>query len=405
MVGPSSRVDRVRITGPVAPFADVYAAELAARGYSPLSVVIELRQAARLSGWLAAGGFSLADLDELRVEGFLAWQRSTGRWRSSWSRPGLVCLLEVLRDLGVLTVRACAPVSPTDRLLASFERYLVAERSLAAGTVEGYSRHARLFLDGLTSDGGLAGLTAAAVSAAVMRRASSGVSVSATRFFVSGLRAFLRFCFVEQLVDVDLSEAALFASGRRSTPLPKAISGAEARALIGSCDRRGSLGRRDYAIIVLLLRLGLRAGEVARLSLDDIDWRASELAVTGKGRRTDRLPVSVDVGDAIAGYLRRGRPVSDRREVFLRAKAPFSPIAAGTVGSTVRRACRRAGIPEVGAHRLRHTAACEMVAANVPLVQVGQVLRHHSLQSTAIYARVDLDQLRLIAIPWPGSER
>ena len=156
---------------------------------------------------------------------------------------------------------------------------------------------------------------------------------------------------------------------------------------------------------MLLLRLGLRAGEVARLSLDDIDWRASELAVTGKGRRIDRLPLSADVGDAIAGYLRRGRPVSDRRELFLRAKAPFSPIAAGTVGSTVRRACRRAGIPEVGAHRLRHTAACEMVAANVPLVQVGQVLRHHSLQSTAIYARVDLDQLRQIAIAWPGSER
>jgi integrase len=151
---------------------------------------------------------------------------------------------------------------------------------------------------------------------------------------------------------------------------------------LGSCDRRQALGRRDYAIIILLLRLGLRRGEVAGLRLDDIDWRAGELVVRGKGARQDRLPLPADVGQAIAAYLRRGRPRSGRREVFLRAKAPYDPIASGTVASTVRRACKRAGIAEVGSHRLRHTAACEMVQANGPLYRIGQVLRHRSLQST-----------------------
>lgn len=156
-------------------------------------------------------------------------------------------------------------------------------------------------------------------------------------------------------------------------------------------------------MIITLLRLGLRRSEVAGLRLDDIDWRAGELVVRGKAAREDRLPLPADVGEAIASYLRHGRPARDRREVFLRARAPFGPIAAGTVASTVRRACRRAGVAEIGPHRLRHTVACEMVAAQVPLVEIAQVLRHQSLQSTAIYARVDLDRLRLLAKPWPGG--
>ena len=240
------------------------------------------------------------------------------------------------------------------------------------------------------------------MTGAVVRKASSGVSVAATQYLVSGLRAFLRFCFLEGLVVADLSPAALLVRGRRRSSLPKAISRADAKALLAACDRRLLIGRRDYAVMITLLRLGLRRGELARLTLDDVDWRAGELVVRGKGRE-DRLPLPADVGAAIAGYLRRGRPASDRRELFLRARAPYDPIASGTVASTVRRACRRAGIPEVGSHRLRHTAACEMVCAGVPIVRIGQVLRHQSLQTTAIYARVDIEQLRALAAPWPTA--
>lgn len=392
------------MTGPLASFADEYSAELRARGYAPLTTVNELRQVGRLSRWLEVRNLSAAELGTVRVEQFLVWQRAGGRHRGEWSRPGLMCLLEVLDRLGVLAVGEPAPSSsPIDLLLSSFERYLVSERGLAAGTIVGYVTHARWFLAGLGRDG-VTGLSASEVTGAVLRKASSGVSVAAAQYFVSGLRAFLRFCFLEGLLAVDLSQAALVVRGRRASLLPRGISRADARALLDSCDRRRALGRRDYALLLVLLRLGLRRGEVAGLTLDDIDWRAGELVVHGKGGREDRLPLPADVGAAIAAYLRRGRPASARRELFLQARAPYAPIAAGTVAWTVRRACRRAAIPEVGSHRLRHTMACEMVGAGVPLVRIGQVLRHRSLQSTAIYARVDVDQLRQLAAPWPGGQ-
>jgi integrase/recombinase XerD len=400
---PTSRLSKVLMTGPLTPFADLYRRELRARGYTARSTVNELRQVARLSRWLDAGGFEVAQLSTERVEEFLAVQRASARHRSQWSRPGLRCLLEVLRGRGVLgTEEPGREVSAEEAMLASFERYLLDERALAPGTVDGYLSHARRFLSGLTPSDGLVSLTAGAVTSAVLLE-SAAVSVSATQNFVAGLRSFLRFCFLEGLVEFDLSGAALAATGRRRSSLPRGITSADANALLASCDRRTALGRRDYALLVALLRLGLRRAEVAGMRLDDIDWRAGELVVRGKGAREDRLPLPVEVGGAIASYLRRGRPRSDRREVFLQARAPFGPIASGTVASTVRRACRRAGIAEVGSHCLRHTLACEMVAAAVPLVEIAQVMRHHSLQTTSVYARVDLERLRLLASPWPGG--
>ncbi len=404
MVGrPTSRVSRVLVSGPLTGFVEAYEAELKVRGYTPRSAVGKLRQVGRLSRWLESNGLSAGELSRGRVEEFLAFQRGTGRSRSQWSRRGLVCLLDVLRVEGVLPAeQPPAATCPTETLLGSFERYLLAERGLAAGTASGYVWNVRRFLDGLPAGRDLAEVTAAEVTGAVLRESAAG-AVSTTQNFVAALRSFLRFGFVEGLVALDLAPAALAVTGRRRSSLPRGISQQDAAALLGSCDRRSALGRRDYAMILMLLRLGLRRGEVASLRLDDVDWRAGELLVHGKGGREDRLPLPTDVGEAIAGYLQRGRPRGEHREVFLRARAPFEPIVSGTVSSTVRRACRRAGIAEVGAHRLRHTVACEMVAAGVPLVEIAQVLRHRSLQSTAVYARVDVEQLRLLAAPWPGG--
>lgn len=402
----TSRVSRVVVTGPLAPFIGAYEVELEKRGYTRRTAVGQLRQVARLSRWLESNGLTAAEVSAGRVAEFLAFQRAAGRSRSQWSRPGLWCLLDVLEAVGVPTVDAVTvSPSPTEALLGRFEHHLLTERGLSADTVRGYVDHVRWFLDGLDPGRTLAVLTTAEVTAAVLRR-SAVVAVSTTQYFVSALRSFLRFCFLEGLIDRDLSQAALAVTGRRRSSLPKRIARADADALLGSCDRRTATGRRDYAVILTLLRLGLRAGEVAAVRLDDIDWRAAEVVVRGKGSRQDRLPLPADVGEAIAAYLRRGRPRrSERREVFLLARAPYGPIAPGTVCSTVRRACRRAGIAELGAHRLRHTAACEMVAAGVPLVEIAQVLRHHSLQSTAVYARVDVEQLRLLAAPWPEATR
>ena len=399
---PTSRVSRVVVTGPLAVFTEAYEVRIKERGYTRRSAVGQLRQVARLSRWLEANSWTATDLSVQRVEDFLVFQRTAGRSRSQWSRPGLLCLMEVVEAAGVSTGgESAVPLSPTEALLGSFEQFLRVERGLTAGTACGYVAHVRWFLEGLGSVQALAGLTTAEVVTAVLRH-SAGAAVSTTQHFVSALRSFLRFCFLEGVVDRDLSQAALAVTGRRRSSLPKGIVKADADALLGSCDRRTLVGRRDYAVILVLLRLGLRRSEVASLRLDDLDWRAGELVVHGKGARDDRLPLPADVGEAIVGYLQRGRPRSDHREVFLQARAPFEPIAAGTVSSTVR----RAGIAEVDAHRLRHTAACEMVAVGVPLVEIAQVLRHHSLQSTAVYARVDVEQLRLLAAPWPeGAPR
>ena len=401
MSSPTSRVSRVLMTGPLASFAEQYRERLRERGYTRLSAVNLERQVAQLSRWLQAEGLGVGQMSEARIEAFVSFQRANGCGRSSLSRPGLLCLLELLRELGVVAAPILATRSASEALMDSFGSYLLSERGLVAGTVRGYVAHATRFVAGL-APGDLRHVTAAEVTAAVLGQ-SATVSVSATQNFVAGLRAFLRFCFVEGLTEVDLSQAALPVTGRRRSCLPRGITSGEAAALLASCDRRTGVGRRDYALLIILLRLGLRRSEVAGIRLEDIDWRAGELVVVGKGARRDRLPLPGDVGEAIAGYLTRGRPATECREVFLRARAPFEPIAAGTVASTVRRACRRAGLPEVGSHRLRHTVACEMVAAQVPMAQIAQVLRHRSLQSTAIYARVDLDGLRLLAQPWPGG--
>jgi len=290
MAGATSRISRVLVTGPLAPFAEDFRRELRGRGYTERSAVSQLRQVARFGSWLEAGQLSVPELSAGRVEEFLGWQRAVGRHRSQWSRPGLVCLLDVLRGLGVLAAGEPVRVdSPVEVLLAGFGRYLAAERGLAAGTVQGYVSHARRFLAGLLAGAGLAGVGAEDVTEAVLRE-SAAVSVSAAQFFVAGLRAFLRFCFIEGRMPVDLSQAALPVTGRRRSALPQGITKADAGALLGGCDRRSALGRRDYAMLVTLLRLGLRAGEVARLRLDDIDWRAGELVVRGKGAREDRLP-------------------------------------------------------------------------------------------------------------------
>lgn len=401
MSRPVSKVIRVRVAGPLAPFAPMVKAAARQAGYAPLSTVNVMQLVAHLSRWLEANGLDAGDLTRERAAVYVAARRAEGR-TSGLSLRSLALVVAVLTGAGVLAPEvAAAPVSEEERLLAGFERYLRCERALAASTIGAYVARARRFLAGLGS-GGLAGLTAADVSRAVLAEAEK-VSAGSAQYFVAALRAFLRFCFLEGLTGTDLAWAALAVTGRRRSALPRGIGRAEARALLASCDRRRALGRRDYAVLVTLLRLGLRAGEAAALRLEDIDWRAGEITVHGKGRRDERLPLPADVGEAITAYLVRGRPASARREVFLRALAPAGPLGRGGVSSIVRRACERAGIAECGAHRLRHTTACQMAEAGAPLTEIGQVLRHRSLESTANYARVSVAELRQLARPWPGG--
>ncbi len=187
------------------------------------------------------------------------------------------------------------------------------------------------------------------------------------------------------------------------TGLPKGVDAATVVALLASCDRSTAVGVRDYAIVTLLVRLGLRAGEVAALQLEDVDWRAGELLIRGKGSRIDRLPLPQDIGTVLVDYLRRGRRRSVSRALFLRACAPDGAMSPGSVTMVPRTASARAGLPVVGAHRLRHTAATEMLRAGAPLPEIAQVLRHHTEASTARYAAVDRAQLDTVVRPWPGA--
>jgi integrase/recombinase XerD len=398
---PASKVTRVRVTGPLALFAPMLKARLRERGYTPLSTVIVMRLVAHLSRWLDANALGVGGLTGEQVERYIAARRAEGR-TSALSPHSVDSILAMLADAGAPIPQAeIVPATGQESLLLDFRRHLLGERALAAATAAAYVAYARRFLAGFAGEG-LAGLTAADVTRAVTAEAQT-VSASSAQYFVAALRAFLRFCFLEGLLHADLAGAALAVTGRRRSPLPRGISRASSQALLAACDRRRPIGRRDYAVLVTLLRLGLRASEAAALTLDDIDWRAGEITVHGKGRRDERLPLPADVGQVIAAYLTRGRPATASREVFVRAVAPAGPLSRGGISFIVRRACHRAGVPPVGAHRLRHTAACEMAAAGAPLTEIGQVLRHRSLASTANYARVSVAELRKLARPWPSG--
>jgi len=211
----------------------------------------------------------------------------------------------------------------------------------------------------------------------------------------------LRFLHVAGWTPTGLAQAVPSVAGWRLSSLPRVLEPDQVARLLSTCDRSTPLGRRDFAILTLLARLGLRAGEVARLSLDDIAWRAGELTIRGKGSTIERLPLPHDVGGALASYLRNGRPTSRSREVFLSARAPVRALSSQAVTAVVRYACDRAGVERVGAHRLRHTVASELLRAGAPLAQIAPILRHASVSTTAIYAKVDREALRALARPWP----
>jgi integrase/recombinase XerD len=278
----------------------------------------------------------------------------------------------------------------------------VQERGLRERTVlEQYEPTARLFLSGRQVPEGLAlgDLDAGDVSTFLASELPKH-GVDGARCMASGLRCLLRYLRMVGLTRLPLEWAVPGIADLRDRSLPRGLEPAVVAKLLACCDRRRTVGRRDYAILLLLCRMGLRRGEVAGLTLDDIDWRRGEILVRGKGGRQDVLPLPIDVGEAIVSYLRR-RPLIDSRSLFLRVHAPAGPLRPSGVLSIVRAACRRAGLPLVGAHQLWHTAATEMLRGGASLGEIGQVLRHRDLRTTARYAKVDRARLRKLARPWP----
>jgi site-specific recombinase XerD len=396
---------RVRVSGPLQPYAPGFAAELERLGYTSLGAVLQLRLFAALSRWLEAEGVEPDTLSVAEVDRFLAARRAAGR-RHYASARAMRPLLEHLGRLGLVPeVPGREPATPLDALLERYGRYLALERGLRPATIRGYEHAVRPFLVGRVGPDGLAlaDLTAADLTAFVTTRCPRQAHGSA-KLTVTALRSLLGYLHVEGIVSAPLARAVPRVAAWRLAALPRGLEPTDVRRLLAACDGRRSIDPRDRAILTLLARLGLRAGEVARLGLDDIDWRAGELLVRGKGDRAERLPLPTDVGEAVVDYLRAGRPsTAQGRTVFVRAKAPHRALTSSGVSGVVAAAAARAGLGVIHAHRLRHTAATGMLRAGGSLAEIGQVLRHRRALTTAIYAKVDREALRAIARPWPGG--
>lgn len=388
------------VVGPLERFAGGFVAELARQGYSEESAVHQLVLIAHLSRWMVEQDVDVTDLSPSTVGRYVSARLERG-YRGHRSTRALTPLLAYLRGLGVLNWDRPTADSADAVLLRQFREYLVSERGLSAGTAEGYVREVAGFVDWCVRDGGdLQDLQVGAVTGFMVAQ-SRRVSPKSVQRSATALRALLRYWHVQGITVVSLV-GAVPTVANRSRELVRGLPPEQVEALLNACDRGCPSGLRDYAMLTMLTRVGLRSCEVARLELDDIRWRNGEIVVRGKGNRVDLLPLPVDVGMAIVEYVQRGRPPDalDRR-LFIRIQAPHQGLTSGGVTQRVGDIARRAGLGVVHAHRLRYTVATSMLAAGASLTEIGQVLRHRSQQSTAIYAKVDIAALRGLARPWP----
>jgi len=405
--GAATAPDGRSCTGPLASHVEAFGAQLLHQGYAQSTVRAKCDLLADLSCWLERRGLPLAGLDESRLTQFLATRRQRSKTRRGDRATGRQ-LLERLRELEEIA----AAVQSIDRtpvacLTREFEEFLHAERGLASSTVSDYSHMARDFLE--DRFGGqalqLGRLRPQDLHGFVLREIRR-VSRSCGKRTVAGLRSFLRFLLQRGVIQTDLARTLPGVATWRLSHLPKTLPPEQVEQLLGSCDRSTPTGKRDYAILLLLARLGLRGGEVLAMTLEDLDWERSEIVVRGKSQRLERLPLSAEVGAALACYLCDVRPARATRRVFIRMKAPLHGLAGpSAISCIVRRALRRAGLnPELkGAHLLRHSLATNLLRRGASLGEIGQLLRHRQPTTTQIYAKVDIAALRGIALPWPGG--
>ncbi len=390
--------------GPLASDIDLFARFLAAEGYASHTIRTKCAWVADLSHWLKRHGLPLTELDEERVKQFHA------RHRNAKNRGDATTghqLLEFLRRR-----RAIAPLSrQTDRsalgrLMEDYERFLSSQRGLARSTVDGYLSVVRRFLSAHFEGTALRLHTLRPADlhrfvhheACRVSRAHAGTAVTALRSFL---------CFLRQrgTIKTDLAAALFGVAYWRFSHIPKSLPPDQVERLLQSCDRDTPSGQRDYAILLLLARLGLRGGEVRAMTLDDLDWTRGDILVRGKGQRLERLPLPRDVGAALVQYLRHARPACSTRKVFVRLKAPRHGLRLSAICCVVRRALQRAGLnPDFkGAHLLRHSLATNMLHRGASLGEIGQLLRHRQPTTTQIYAKVDIEALRAISLPWIGG--
>lgn len=391
--------------GRLATHLDGFATFLDGQGYAPATVRQKKDLLVDFGAWLAEHDLPLEVLGEAHAGQFLTEYHRRTRRGDAWT---IRQLIRYLRDIGRIPVlQPEVGSSAADHLVSAFGRFLRTERGLSASTLANYVPIIRNFLDEQFGGGALqfGDLRAADIHRFIVRRAQAA-SRGRAKLVVTALRSFLRFLQQRRLLATDLAAAVPGVSGWRLAHLPKALPAEQVELLLTSCDRGTPTGRRDYAILMLLARLGLRGGEVAAMTLEDLNWECGEIVVHGKGQRLARLPLPMDVGSALVDYLRRDRPVCATRRVFIRIRAPRRGfVSPSVICCIVRRALKRASLaPEFkGAHLLRHSLATDLLRRGASLVEIGQLLRHSQPNTTQIYAKVDLAALRAIGLPWPGA--
>jgi integrase/recombinase XerD len=381
------------VTGPLAGYETAFRAHLARLGYAPRSVRDLVGVMAQVSRWLEGRGLVASGLTPPVAADLRA------------GLPGAGPVLRFLDEAGEIpALDGAVEDAPAEVLVAQFRGWLAGERGLSAETVRCYGTQARTFLTHLPRplDRALRQLDAGQVTSFVLGYCQ-GRNRESAKAMVTAVRALLRFLHVTGYVPVPLAAAVPAVAGWRLASLPRGLDTTVVDRLLGSCDRRTKVGRRDYAILLMLVRLGLRGAEAAALELGDVDWRAGEVAIRGKGNRIERLPLPAEVGEAIADYLMAGRPRCGAATVFCTARAPYRRLSPAAIRGIMGQACRRAGLARVGAHRLRHSLATQMLRAGASLPEAGQVLRHRSQLATSVYAKVDENALRVLARPWPGG--
>ncbi len=399
-------VERLRRT-PLGPHLDTFAAAIIALGYKRFTVRHQLWLLRDLGRWLKRQRVLVSELDEAALERFLVLCRRRGRLRQGDATTVRRLLIHLREQNIVPPAEVSRDDSAIAQLLRRYEIHLREERGLTLATVANYLPFVRRFLTERFGDEPLhlSKLSPSGLEGFVVRHAPS-MCAKRAQLMVSALRSFLRFLLQQGEIATDLASGVPTVAGGCRSTVPKYLSPQEVERLLKSCDRSTTVGRRDYAILLLLARLGLRAGEVQKLELDDIDWRVGEIVVRGKGNTRDRLPLPQDTGESLAAYLSQDRAQSQDRHVFQRVRAPSRAIGrASSISVIVFRALQRAGLhpPIKGAHLLRHSLATEMLRGGATMTEIAQVLRHRRPQTTEIYAKVDLVGLRALALPWSGN--
>jgi len=405
------RRSRRQIEGPLAPYFGAYSEYLADLGYSYVSHKKKTFIAGDFSRWLGRRGIAL---DQIRPEDEAAYIRASTKRHSSMHR-GERFILDGLKvwlcETGVIEQPACEPTDTPEleRILQEYRVYLAEDRGLSPPTIDNYSGYIRRFLTSVCDgqDLELGTIRATDITDYIRRHAPKDRTFAAAKDTVTALRSFFRFARYRDYIQTDMAATVPSVPGWSMASIPRAMPAECVRRLLDASKTwRTPSGLRDHAILLLLARVGLRAREIILLELDDIDWTEASLRVNGKGRQQRPLPLPHDVGEAMASYLKDGRPTSTCRRVFLRSRAPFDALKNGCdVGMIVRRATRRAGmeLEHAGAHQLRHALAIDMLRQGLSLTEIGQMLRHGSPEATRRYAKVDIDALREVALPWPGE--